>query len=223
MLKELEDELTIIASKLEDESFDCDGKPVKVDTKRFAMIVRQKMRRILDNPLTRPKFSVEEAYKYYIEGVSARFNLIEAYNEMNEIIDFINMNITTYVYDRIDILNIFRITDGTYGQFIEDASSETFRIENVEDRPLIQNLWISIDKQLLADRNMAAETGQRNSKAIDTVNRYSKKDGGHGVVVKKDNGSVTNQTFILNSENIDKTIDSKFNFAIESNTKSKEI
>lgn len=215
MFEDLYDSLGKVADKYYSETHDEDSN-TKIDTKKYALIVRQRIRRFLDNPVKRPKMKLKEAFDYYVESPSSLMNLQERYNEMNDLIDYINFEICPYIYDKIDILNIFQITSTTYSQMIEESVSETLNVEDKDTKETIKQLILSIDNQLLADRNMAAETGQRNAKAIDTVNKYDKKDGGHGVIVKKEATKITNNTLIYTSDNINKSLNDRFGFDKES-------
>lgn len=214
MFEDLYKSLGKIEDKLYSETHDEDTN-TKVDVKKYALITRQRIRRFLDNPIERPKMKVNKAFEYYVTSNTSLANLQERYIAMNDLIDYVNFEICPYIYDKIDILNIFQLTDTAYTQLLEDSRCGTLSGVDKESTEAIGQLLLSIDRQLLADRNMAAETGQRNAKAIDTVNRYEKKDGGHGVVVKKEATKITNQTLIYTSDNINKTIDSRFDFEAE--------
>lgn len=143
----------------------------KVQTSYLKMI-KQAIFKIFNNPITNQKFTLDEAKDYYLnepKNIISKFLLIQ---EMYDLIIFKNFE---YIFDRTDFENILRVNYNSYSYLLGEARNN----KSLDSK--IANCFISLEEKLLSDRNMAAETGSRNSTAIDKTNKYEKEYGGHGV------------------------------------------
>lgn len=153
---------------------------IKINDGKYIQIILSNLRYILGDLETNPIFKNSEAEDYYF-GENGFKNIQKKYNDILELQNFIVMESgLPFVYDKFTILKLLQLTMFTYNDFLEDI--QTGINARNED---VGNVFLDIELMLINDRNMSAENGTKNAKAVDTVNRYKKESGGFGVRVEK--------------------------------------
>ena len=187
-----------------------EGKNVKIPEGRYTQVISTRLKAILGNPIENPIMRYEEAEKYYYNSENGLANLQAKYCDILELQDYIVKKTTLpFVYDKYLILKILQITLNTYNLFVEDSYSSTSASD--ED---IRNLFADIDTMLLSDRNLSAENGTKNAKAVDTINKYKKTNGGFGIMPtnEKNNGGIR-EVIVITNEEAQKKLHNNFGFS----------
>ena len=157
--------------------FDSDKKVPKGFDGKIIQVISMRLKNILGNPIENPIMRYDEADNFYF-GDNGLKNAQQKYNEIIELQDYIiEQTNLPFIFDKYIILKILQVTLNTYNIFIEDSMNElSSRNEDV------RNIFIDLNTMLMSDRNVSAENGTNNAKAVDTINRYKQVSGGYGVV-----------------------------------------
>lgn len=167
-------------------------KPPKNIQGELMIKIMSKLKTIVANPINNPIMKYDEAQKYYFYSNDSLKNIQDKYITIIELQDYIiSQTEITFIYDRFIISKILQITQDTFNQFIEDCRSGVNSYD--ED---IANIFVDIETMLISDRNASAENFTRNSKAIDTTNRYETKYGGYGITSVSNKNTNNAQTII---------------------------
>lgn len=217
ILDEIKEKLQPTLKSIEDELYRlmCMDKPPKINEGKFSQQIMSKLKTILGNPIENPIMKYEEAENYYFNSEDSLKNIQNKYILILELQDYIISNCgISFIYDRYIILKILQLTLNTYNIFIDDCKSGV----NVRNED-ISNIFLDIETMLIADRNYSAETNTRNAKAIDSVNRYKRENGGYGIEYQKEEKEQKQVVINVTNEEVKKKLHNQFGIGAIENKK----
>lgn len=187
--EEVKVELEPTLIKLQRKAYKASAKNLNEDSK-LTLVVSTALKRILADPVKNPIMKINEAETYYFNPIDGLQHIQEKYMLIINLQSYITEKLyIPYIYDKYTILKIMQVTLTTYNEFISQCSTGV----NARNED-IANLFVDIETMLFAERNSSAENRNKNSRAIDTVNRYSKAIGGYGAtfepIEKEDNNVI---------------------------------
>lgn len=192
------------------------SKNPKIDYGKYLQLLLSKLRLVLGNQEKNATMRVDVAEKYYWNEEDGLEHIQERYQLILELQDYIVCETCLpFIYDRYTIFKLLQISSNTYNMFIDDCQNGV----NARNED-IANVFLDIETMLLNDRNASAENGTKNAKAIDTINRYKKHNGGFGVVSEKDDKSIGKGIIIVTPEETQRKINAYgFSNLLEENSK----
>lgn len=205
--KKIEPVLQTIANLYER---DCETKNKKKGAEsNYLQIITTRLKSILANPNDNPVMPNEVAHRYYFGEENGLKNTTEKYCLILDLQNFIvEKTNLPFIYDKFLIMKLLQINLKTYNEFMDLSINEnTLNDEN------IRNIFADINELLLSERNASAENGITNAKAIDTFNRYQRKDGGFGIVVDKKGESEKREIYLITDEEAQKKLNNNFGFS----------
>lgn len=209
--KELEDYLINIRESISSEMI----VTKKVNVGKFIQQVSSKLRTILCDLEKYPILKMEQAIGYYFDESRGYQRITEKYELIIKLQDYISTTAEIpFYYDRYTILKILQITLLTYNKIIEDCTNGVLEYdENVA------SVFLDLETMLLNDRNASAENNNANAKAIDNVNRYSKKSGGYGVRYESEDKQQNKKIIVVTNEETMKKLETRYDFVNLANKK----
>lgn len=172
-------------------------------------LINSKLITIFSNQIENPIMTEEKAYNYYFMSNNARNNLLYKYQLIINVKDLIiNETLLPFTFEKLIILKILQVTLPTYNKLLTYCNKDDLRVKEE-----LADILLDIETMTLMERNLCAEMGLKNARAVDTVNRYKKEFSGFEVEQKYNDEDKLNRNEIVLSIEENKKIIDNFGFS----------
>lgn len=163
---------------------------------KLSLIISTALKQVLANPVLNPIMKYVEAELYYFNSADALKHMQDKYMLIIDLQAYITQELyIPFIYDKYIILKLLQLTLTTYNEFLDQCQNGV----NARNED-IANLFIDIETMMFNDRNASAENRTKNAKAIDVVNRYSRKIGGFGATFEKEKKEEKKEILVFTAE-----------------------